>query len=293
MLRYHIEERSNLQELDISGNKISEIEDNSFQFLSSLVHLNLAKNSLQRVNNVTFQGLVNLRTLDLSQNAIFQIDISAFDCLTKRKTMNLSHNTRFSYSNHHMPPRLFMPLQELRFLYIQGNSNGFKQYPNAALATLKNLQKLVIDGLHSPANFGPELKSLRNFRALEFGTHEGKCHLVNITETIFENIPYLNYLALEKCNLKEVHANFYKNLPHLPTLRIDRGGETYTLFRAFEDLKGLQNSSLKSLSFNYLYQTSHPCVVLKAEQARYLQNIALEELDLSFNFITLLQRAFN
>ncbi|GFO33463.1 toll-like receptor m [Plakobranchus ocellatus] len=284
---------SNLQELDLSGNKISEAEDSSFQFLSSLLYLNLAKNSLQRVNNMTFQGLVNLRTLDLSRNAIFQIDVGAFDCLTKLKTLNLSHNTRFSYSNHHMHPRLFMPLQELRILYIQGNSGGFMQYPNVALATLKNLQKLVIDGLHSQANFGPELRSLRSFKALEFGTHGGKCYLVNITDTIFENIPYLNYLALEKCHLKEVHANFYKKIPHLSSLRIDWGEEVYTLFQAFEDLKGLQNSSLKSLSFNRLYQRSLPWVILKAEHARYLQNIALEELDLSFNYITFLQHDFN
>ncbi|GFO33467.1 PiggyBac transposable element-derived protein 4-like [Plakobranchus ocellatus] len=186
-----------------------------------------------------------------------------------------------------------MPLQELRFLYIQRNSYGFMQYPNAALATLKNLQKLVIDGLHSPANFGPELRSLRSFNALEFGTHGGKCYLVNITETIFENIPYLNYLALEKCNLKEFHANVYKKIPHLSSLTIHNAGQAYPLFQALEDLKGLQNSSLKSLSFNHMYHTSLPCVVLKAEQARYLHNIALEELDLSFNHITFLQHDFN
>ncbi|GFO33465.1 immunoglobulin superfamily containing leucine-rich repeat protein 2 [Plakobranchus ocellatus] len=284
---------SNLQQLDLGRNKISEVEDTSFQFLSSLIYLNLSKNSLQRINNMTFQGLVNLRTLDLSRNAIFHIDVGAFDCLTKLEQLDLSHNTRFSYSIHHMPSRLFMPFQELRILYIQGNSNGFMQYPNAALATLKNLQKLVIDGLHSPANFGPELRSLRSFRALEFGTHGGKCYLVNITETIFENIPYLNYLALEKCHLKEVDRNFYKKIPHLSTLRIDNGETTYTLFQAFEDLEGLQNSSLKSLSFNRLYQTRLSCVVLKAEQARYLQNIPLEELDLSFNYITFLQYDFN
>ncbi|GFO33464.1 toll-like receptor m [Plakobranchus ocellatus] len=283
---------SNLQQLDLSGNEISEVKDTSFKFLFSLVNLNLAKNSLQRINNMTFQGLVNLRTLDLSQNAIFHIDVGAFDCLTKLKTLNLSHNTRFTYTYNHMPPRLFIPLQDLRFLYIQGNGAS-SQYPNAALATLKNLQKLVIDGLHSPANFGPELRSLQSFRALELGTHGGKCHLVNITETIFENIPCLNYLALEKCHLIEVDTNFYKKIPHLSTLRIDNGGETYPLFQAFEDLKGLQNSSLKSLSFNRLYPSSQPCVVLKAEQARYLQNIALEELDLSFNYITFLQYDFN
>lgn len=59
---------SNLIELDLSYNLITQLPDGAFSALGSLETLHLTGNKLQTIRNETFTDLKKLKTLDLSLN---------------------------------------------------------------------------------------------------------------------------------------------------------------------------------------------------------------------------------
>ncbi|XP_072548712.1 trophoblast glycoprotein-like [Salminus brasiliensis] len=74
---------SNLQELDLSGNRLVLLPPGSFSPLPSLQRLSLANNSLVAIYSGTFSGLEQLQKLDLSFNAFETMSLEALRELEK------------------------------------------------------------------------------------------------------------------------------------------------------------------------------------------------------------------
>jgi hypothetical protein len=64
--------------LDMSSNKISDIEDNCFLFLKKLKYLDLSHNCLSAISKNAFAGLASIEHLVLTHNNISQIHERAF-----------------------------------------------------------------------------------------------------------------------------------------------------------------------------------------------------------------------
>ncbi|XP_059154344.1 toll-like receptor 4 [Physella acuta] len=271
--------------LDLSANNIKSITDGSFRLLPKLKTLLLNKNKLDRITNYTLEGLTELTRLDVSTNSIKCIEYGAFQHTTHLTFLNLSHNKVFGYTWKFLPSDLFEPLRELKVIDLQYIARGELNYPNKALGMLTNLEQLYIDGLGNDVEFGPQLQTLRNLTHLHIGggTH---CSLKNISSTFFQNIPYIKYLYIYSC--KVMHVDFTAFSKINLTLLSLKVLDNYDLYTAFDDLQGLQYSSLKSLHFIHLYHSTYPCRYLNAAQAKYIRNIALDELDLSSNRLALL-----
>lgn len=63
-----------LEKLDLSGNKISLIGNNSFVGLTLLEELSMDNNHLSEIKDGDFRGLPNLKTLNLANNKISKIN---------------------------------------------------------------------------------------------------------------------------------------------------------------------------------------------------------------------------
>ncbi|KAK0055051.1 toll-like receptor 3 [Biomphalaria pfeifferi] len=275
---------SGLVILNLTKNSIITIDDGSFHFFANLQQLDLGENRLTNITAGMFLGLRSLRYLNLTKNSIVFIENSTFDEMQHLKLLDLSLNKHLSYSVRKFPPRLFEKLFRLQSLYIQGNTIGDHSYPNSALQKLTNLQSLSSDALLN-CTFGPQLQSLKHLKELHLGTN---CRLKNLTRDFFQYIPYLNTFVISGCKLFYIDPEAYSNVPNLHTLELSHTSHTYDLYEAFEHLIGLQNSSLKVLRLKFMYRTHFPCRELHAQHAKYLQHIALEELDLSQNRIALI-----
>jgi len=81
-----------LEVLDMSRNKIVEIEQGAFEGATSIKEIILSENELFAVNSPMFRGLVNLDKLSLYGNKISCVTPGAFDELTSLKSLNLISN---------------------------------------------------------------------------------------------------------------------------------------------------------------------------------------------------------
>lgn len=102
--------------LDLSINKISEIENETFQSFQHLRILTLQINNLRHINSTTFSCLMMLEELNLSRNMISDIDREAFRIMINLHTIDLSENCMFKLPNY-----LFFRNVRLINIYLKRN----------------------------------------------------------------------------------------------------------------------------------------------------------------------------
>ena len=105
---------SNLKLLDLSGNSISEINENLLKGLSSLVELDLSKNKLQNIPE-TIQFLPFLEILRVSNNQLLSIP-NGLGALTRLKKIYLNEN-----AIQFLPPNVFSKMIGLEEIYLYKN----------------------------------------------------------------------------------------------------------------------------------------------------------------------------
>ena len=81
-----------LKVLDLSGNMISSVPDNTFQTLIKLETLNLVNNYIKCIGVKAFHGLVSLKYLSLTENMISQIPETSFQDLSSLTHLYLGEN---------------------------------------------------------------------------------------------------------------------------------------------------------------------------------------------------------
>ncbi|KAH9503896.1 hypothetical protein Btru_064097 [Bulinus truncatus] len=280
---------SQLTRLDLSHNDIQSIQDGSFRRHSNLKTLSLAGNRLRNITSDMFEGLNNLKTLNLSKNLITHLDNNTFDFLESLESLDLSRN-KLSFTFKSIPLGSLEKLVNLKILYMQGNADTDQPYPIQALSRLRNLTNLYLD-VNTLSKLGSLMKSLKKLTSLILGW-PGYCKLRNITEDFLENTPYLTTFIISGCLLQHIDPLVYANVRQLETLEISNTSVAYDLYDAFDHLQGLVNSSLKTLRLIALSRTRYLCRTLGLQQAKYLQHISLEELDVSRNRIVLIGLKF-
>ncbi|KAH9503899.1 hypothetical protein Btru_064100 [Bulinus truncatus] len=246
----------------------------------------LRANQLTNISADMFEGLENLKILNLSRNSISHIDNDTFDILESLRPLDLSEN-RLNSLKKDITPRMFENLGLLNQLYLQGNVNSDQPYPTAALSKLRNLTHLYLD-LNRNSEFDFMFKSLKMLTSLVLGGPFGYCNIRNITKGFLHHTPYLNTFIMNGCNLYHINPSVYMSVKNLETLEISETSENYNLYKALDHLQGLVNSSLKILRLISVNEYQSLYRSLGKEQAKYLQYIALEELDMSRNRIALI-----
>ncbi|XP_076839254.1 uncharacterized protein LOC143484434 isoform X1 [Brachyhypopomus gauderio] len=149
-----------LGHLNMSYNMILDVEDGAFGNLKALQELNLGHNKLSTVSEQLFQNLVNLIVLRLDENQIENISISAFDSLVSLQLLNLTGNCLSDIYKAHAIFKL-LNLQELHI-----GKNRFASFQSWQISNT-SLQLKVLDLSENPlevfritADIFPQLKSL-------------------------------------------------------------------------------------------------------------------------------------
>ncbi|XP_005096926.1 toll-like receptor 4 [Aplysia californica] len=277
----------------LGKNHFRSIGENAFRILTSLERLSLNHNKIQSLTNFTFSGLDKLYILDLSWNDIQYIELGTFDSVPKLSTLLLNNNPKFSYYQSHMAPRVFLNLKSLRVLNIVGNSALSQVYPNDALGYLTSLHELNMDGLARGVALGPQVKNLKHLKSLKIGVGENVlCNIRNLTSSFFENTPYLASLNIQHCLMAQIDSDAFVNMSKLQSLKISYS-RNLGVSEALRSLSSLQNSSLKSLELVHLVSHGgYPCRYITEEDSVFIKNMRLELLDLSDNFLAMIEGNF-
>ncbi|XP_066478770.1 slit homolog 1 protein [Tiliqua scincoides] len=105
-----------LKKINLSNNKVSEIEDGAFEGAASVSELHLTANQLESVRSAMFRGLDGLRTLMLRNNRINCIHNDSFTGLRNVRLLSLYDNQISTIA-----PGAFDTLQSLSTLNLLAN----------------------------------------------------------------------------------------------------------------------------------------------------------------------------
>ncbi|XP_065322177.1 protein slit-like isoform X2 [Gordionus sp. m RMFG-2023] len=265
---------TNLNSLDLSSNKITEIDDivflslyklkyislsdnlihtigNSLSKLPKVFHINLSKNQLSLVSNDTFAGCKELRYLFLDTNNISKIESFAFVKLTKLIRLKLGSNklgsSDLEFGNH-----INDTLQ-----YLDISENGLQIFPSFFPSGLKEIRvaynNITSLGYKNFENYF-HLESLwlnnNNISAIEDDTLSG---LLNLTK-----------LWLNDNNIMQIPKHLPESLVYL-YLHNNRIGP-FLNDSEFKGLNALTRLSLQNNNIHYLSTTIFEgcCTDLKA-----------------------------
>jgi len=110
---------SNLKSLTLGGNEIKQLDNNSFNGLSSLELLYLGENQISSIAAHTFDSLKNLKTLNLRKNNLSQFDSNRLKNLSNLEYLSLAENKIKSIDK-----KAFVWLKNLNYLDIGANPFG-------------------------------------------------------------------------------------------------------------------------------------------------------------------------
>nr|AAI63527.1 Toll-like receptor 22 [Danio rerio] len=212
---------SELSELDLGGNEISNLSQSMFRGFKQLKKLQLQINKLTRVTN-SFQILTSLEFIDLSRNHIHKLSCNDFANLTQVKTLYLYSNKISSIRS-----CLFKDLKSLEVLRLGTN----------------NLLK-IDDVFSNGPYFLKELQLSYNKLSL-------------IKSHTFGNLPQLNNLSLEDNQISEIEGYAFGGLENLTSLFLSSNkitGKTLTTHpNVFSGMPNLQNLDLFANSISFAY----------------------------------------
>ncbi|KAH9514924.1 hypothetical protein Btru_021378 [Bulinus truncatus] len=124
-----------LEYLNLASNRITDISDGAFVGLSELEELNLRGNNMRTLGNASFQGLASLKDLHLGGNVITSLPTGVFLSLSTLEKLHLQRNVISD-----LLPRTFLGLERLQRLNLSQNLlKTISGHTFSGLASLKRL----------------------------------------------------------------------------------------------------------------------------------------------------------
>lgn len=130
-------EQKSLENLDLSGNQISMLQNYVFDPLVALKNMSLSNNQIFSIETETFRNLPNLQYLDLFGNKLDMVDNSWLNSLKSMEFLSLKANKIQS-----LKPNSFHHLISLQMLDLSFNS--ISVIPHPVFFPLKNLKFLSL-----------------------------------------------------------------------------------------------------------------------------------------------------
>ena len=206
---------SNLKLLDLSGNAISQINDNLLKGLSSLVELDLSKNKLQSIPE-SIQFLPFLEVLRVSNNQLLSIP-NGLGALTRLKKLYLNEN-----SLQFLPPNLFSQMIGLEEIYLY--KNRLENICDNNSSTFDNMKHLKFLDIHSNYltifNIFTEMpildSLLLSYNQIQYVNGLDKCY--NLTNLDLNNNKIVDFppdiLKLKKLTTLNLQNNDLNGIPN-------------------------------------------------------------------------------
>ncbi|NWR27352.1 TLR21 protein, partial [Tachuris rubrigastra] len=289
-----LQQAVNLRTLLLQSNKISSIDEDSFQSLAKLELLDLSNNSLAHLSPVWFEQLVSLQHLRLQGNFYRDLgESSLFSSLRNLSSLRLG-NPRFSV----IRQGNFEGIEFLNRLWIDGGN--LSQYEQGSLKLIKKINHMVInlrnsgifsdivrDLVHSVTwlevreiKLAVETKSLVQNSTRPFRMQKLTCKDAFFTD---QSISRILVLLKEITSLRDLEAIdcVLEGRGQWDTKEIARSGESFVEtisiinvmiqnFYLFFDLEGMesQTNKLKSLTI-----TSSKVFMVPCKLARHFSSL--------------------
>ena len=244
--------------------------------------LDLSGNRLTLLYNNTFMLLINLHTLNLAWSRVTYIDVNAFYGLQRLSNLNLESN--------------YLDVKSLKLgvferipnLVSMGLSNNLfhicNRYPDKVLSELSQLQSLTINRMDN-VSFGGGFESLSSLKSLILSLCNIQ-RLTNVTFTVFTKIP-IQQLTLD-CTIKQVEVEALEPLKSVKTLRIINN--IYIRVSDLVNILGVyKDTNMTLIDFSHNYRTRTGTDVLTPDHFSIIGQICVKEVDMSNNQINIIR----
>lgn len=207
-----------LQELHLNKNKVSSINNKTFQGLKSLTVLNLRENFLEELSKGIFSILPKLEELNLGQNRISKIDALAFDGLLSLRVLYLDDNLLTS-----VPTSSFLVMGSLAELHVGLNAfyslpeDSFKGLGKLSVLDLSsggitNISEQAFRGLTGLRNLNLADNRLQAIPTMQLG-YLSRLEELTIGQNEFTTLQTASFKGLT--NLRRLDITGAKNLEHI------------------------------------------------------------------------------
>ena len=238
--------------LDLSRNRLRDMSEELFWDLNNLSHLLLERNELTSIPHRLFKNLVNLKTLNLAHNQITELDAELFFGLSSLEELHLNTNEVSQLDG-----ELFNNLRQLKELHL--NKNYLHLLPNRLFENMINLEELslhenqitvldeeLLQGLVKLKYldlYGNMLSSLsqRPFHSLTnmIGLFLYDNQIIKLDEKSFHDLKKLVVLSLGNNMLRSLPDRLFFNLTNLEDLQLHKNQITKLTNKVFNGLSSL------------------------------------------------------
>uniref|UniRef100_A0A0K0FF06 Gp150 protein (inferred by orthology to a D. melanogaster protein) n=1 Tax=Strongyloides venezuelensis TaxID=75913 RepID=A0A0K0FF06_STRVS len=227
--------QSLIEKLDLSQNKLRNLEINGFWHFPSLKNLNISKNRIYDIPGGVFRQLKNLELLDLSYNYLYKIERAYFSDLVGLKTMYLNNNNVSNISE-----AVFFLQKNLTLLDV--SHNKLKGLDTQWTFELKNLKKLDLTGNQ----------------------------LSYIHPYFFSHCPNLIELNLNYNNLKRLEYEYFGYLLKLKSFYISHNYINYLDKALFNTMRELENLDVSGNRLAFCLQDGVVLANLRMDSLKFL-----------------------
>ena len=276
-----------IPELHFPNSGITELTENDFKGLTSLLALFLNDNSLSTLPSGVFSDLNDLIRLDLTDNSLSSLPEGVFAGLSSLEDLRLGGNSLVS-----LPEGLFSDLSSLKDLSLYHNS--LVALPEGLFRGLKSLERLRLYNNFLATIPQPIFKGLGNLRRLYLNDNS----LVSLPQGIFENLIYLERLWIFTNSLNGLPEGVFAGLSNLQLLLLSNNQLSLLSEDVFSGLSALDELSLYSNQLTVLpkqiysdlsklrYLSLHNNSLSELPGGIFSSMSQLEELDLSSNALS-------
>ncbi|NXG57041.1 TLR3 protein, partial [Hemiprocne comata] len=202
---------TNLTVLNLSQNSLSMIEDDSFQWLSSLQYLSLKHNNIH-VSSRLFYGLSSLKHLDLMNSVTGKIEDFSFHWLYQLEHLIMDNNNFPGITDN-----MFTGLNKLQYLSLCNCNINLQRITNKTFSSLANssLQVLNLTKTRISTIESGAFSSLSDLKVLDLGLNEISQELTGHEFKGLNNIQVIYLSYNKKLTLQSESFNFVPSLRKL------------------------------------------------------------------------------
>ncbi|XP_058799434.1 toll-like receptor 6 [Phymastichus coffea] len=269
--------------LDLSFNRIDNLDPAMFKDLYTLQILNLKYNEIETIPADTFAPMSNLHTLEISHNRLRYLDGQSLNGLFALSLLSMNYNLLEG-----IHPDAFKNCSSIQDVQLSGNN--LDSIPSA----LKDMGILKMLDLGENRIEQLERSNFEGMTGL-YGLRLMNNYISNITRDVFAELPTLQILNLARNKIEHVDSEAFRGNPSLQAIRLDSNilEDMSTSFVNVSSLLWLNVSDnmIERFDFGYLpshlqWMDVHKNAIIDLGRAPPHPNLRLQTLDASFNRLT-------
>lgn len=228
-ISFELQSLTNLTELDLSQNHITQVTSLDLSSLSRLVTLYLEENRIEFLPDYGLRNLSSLEELYINHNQIRTIETRAFSGLTSLLRLHLNSNRLEVIDG-----RWFDSLPALEILML--GENPVLVLEEGSFQSLPRLHSLVLASMGLQSVSPTAFTGLDCLESLSF--YDNK--LRSVPRDALKVLPNLKFLDLNRNPINRIKEGDFKDLPHLQEISVNNMDQLQMVEQnSFQDLPEL------------------------------------------------------